>query len=106
MKHLFTLSALLLGLGACTSPEHARLASQVPNSSSSLAPLSSAATPNPEQGKILYAESCSGCHGLIAPSALNHGEWDLALAKMQKRAGLSDQELEILRQYLHSMSKP
>jgi hypothetical protein len=45
----------------------------------------------------LYVRKCAGCHKLYDPSRYNEADWDKWLGKMQRKARLSDAQVEQLR---------
>lgn len=72
-----------------------------------------ASLPEPDSpGARLYAERCSGCHRLYAPSSMKAAMWEFTLKRMQGelvRRGvppLTPEEHETLRTYLAQHSEP
>ncbi len=51
-------------------------------------------------GRKLYVLKCSGCHLLHKPSELTKAQWMGIIPDMQEEAKLTDEETELIRQYL------
>ena len=52
------------------------------------------------RGKILFRNSCNRCHGLPAPEQFTGKIWDMYLASMFPRTGLSNEEAIHVTAYL------
>ncbi|MGE5680958.1 MAG: c-type cytochrome [Bacillota bacterium] len=57
------------------------------------------------EGRNIYIDKCSGCHGLKAPSDYTIEEWKPLLEKMKNKAKLNDAENEKVWYFIASMSK-
>lgn len=53
-------------------------------------------------GYKLYINHCSGCHNLHKPKSLDAAHWDEILPKMMVKAKLSEEEMALVRAYIHS----
>jgi hypothetical protein len=57
-------------------------------------------------GRKLYVRSCSGCHNLFLPKQFTAEAWDYIIkAEMQERAKITDEERQLILQYLTSYPK-
>lgn len=57
------------------------------------------------EGKSLYENSCGRCHKLFEPSAFTKEKWEPILARMQKKARLSDEEMAKVNAYVFSIAR-
>ncbi|MCG2611759.1 cytochrome c [Flavobacterium sp. SM15] len=53
-----------------------------------------------QHGKGLYEQNCAKCHKLFEPSKHNAEEWKVTLARMQKKAKISDEDTASIYGYL------
>ena len=51
-------------------------------------------------GRNLYIHHCSSCHNLHFPKEFASDEWKTNINKMQKRAKITDDEKELILNYL------
>jgi len=56
-------------------------------------------------GRKTYITSCGSCHSLYLPEQYTKTEWRVTLDSMQKRAKITEDEKNIILQYLLSKSK-
>lgn len=54
------------------------------------------------KGRKLYVEICSSCHNLHLPKSYTAEEWKQNIDKMQKRAKISDEQKELIYEYVTS----
>lgn len=59
-------------------------------------------TPELEEGKGLYENSCARCHKLYEPKKFTQEEWQPILVRMQKKAKLDDVKMASITNYIHS----
>lgn len=57
------------------------------------------------EGRELYANKCSACHGLVQPESLSQAEWEAILTRMAPLAKLDSIELHKVSQYLYTQHK-
>jgi len=77
-----------------TEADGARAASKYPGAS--LATL--------QQGKTMYEENCSKCHGLKSPTAYNEEQWGKHVKRMAPKARIDKATEELILQYVVTMS--
>ena len=77
-----------------TEADGARAASKYPGAS--LATL--------QQGKTMYEENCSKCHGLKSPTAYNEEQWGKHVKRMAPKARIDNATEELILQYVVTMS--
>ncbi|WP_297517323.1 cytochrome c [Flavobacterium sp.] len=96
MKTKIWLSALGLALlYACSSTPKPTVAPEVTVVKKEL-------TPELAEGKNLYEGSCGQCHQLYKPNSYNAEAWKPIVARMQKKAHLSDEQGMKIYNYLTS----
>jgi hypothetical protein len=61
------------------------------------APAFGAAGDPPSPSRQLYVRKCAGCHKLYDPNRYSAEDWDKWLGKMQRKARLTDSQVEQLR---------
>ena len=102
MKNTIVFSLCLLFLAACAvkkttislnDADAARASAKYPGAS--LATL--------QQGKSLYEENCSKCHGLKSPSAYNEEEWGKHVKRMAPKAKIDKATEGLILQYVVTM---
>ena len=49
--------------------------------------------PDPESGRMLFANRCDKCHGLPTPVQFTEKKWETIIALMAPRARLNNQEI-------------
>lgn len=52
------------------------------------------------KGRTLYVKYCNTCHNLHLPKEFTADKWSKNLHEMQERAKISDQEKELIYNYL------
>ncbi len=57
-------------------------------------------SPELVEGKTLFLNNCSKCHGLYDAKDFNAEQWKPILLRMQKKAKISDEEREKIYAYL------
>jgi len=53
-------------------------------------------------GRKLYVNHCSGCHNLYLPKRFTTNQWKKNVDEMQSRAKITDQEKQLIIEYLTS----
>ncbi len=56
-----------------------------------------------QNGKMLYEEKCSTCHGLKNPAAYNEEEWRKHVRRMAPKAKIDKPTEELILQYVVTM---
>ena len=89
----FKISAfvLLLSLSSCSSPLYMPSKNNVANT---------ADIENLKSGRKLYINKCGSCHMLRLPERYNRTQWTEAMVKMQKKAKISDEEKQLILDYV------
>lgn len=90
-KIRISLLTLLLSLVSCSSPLYTPVKENIP------------ATANIEElkkGRQLYVSKCGSCHNLRLPEKFNREGWIGALEKMQPKAKITDEEKNLILDYL------
>ncbi len=93
MKNKLFIITTFIGLLYACSPKIAQLPAAPP-----AAPVADAELPNEKtkDGKTLYLNNCTNCHGLYKGSDFSPEAWKPILLKMQKQAQISDEERELI----------
>jgi len=92
-KKLFFLAPLLL-LFSCATELYQ------PITGNEKAPLEDLKT-----GRTLYVNKCAACHLLNLPNKYNEKEWVVNLNEMQKKAKITDDQKQLIYQYLINAPK-
>jgi hypothetical protein len=58
-----------------------------------------------KKGRDLYVKKCSGCHQLYLPKQYDEKNWKINLNMMQAEAEISDEEKQLIYQYITSAPK-
>ncbi len=58
-----------------------------------------------KKGRTLYVNKCAACHHLRLPNKYNEKEWVINLNEMQKKAKISDNEKQLIYDYLINAPK-
>ena len=53
-------------------------------------------------GRKLYVNHCSGCHNLYLPKRFTTEQWKMNVDQMQPKAKITDEEKQLIFQYLTS----
>jgi len=53
-----------------------------------------------QQGRTLFVNSCGRCHGLPSPDSYSASNWDVILANMVPRTGLSASDAALVSKYV------
>ena len=93
MKKLFFLGSILL-LISCSSQLY------IPIEATPTVSLGDLKT-----GREIYVKKCSSCHQLHLPNQYNEKVWSSNLNEMQTRAKITDEEKQLIYQYLINDSK-
>ena len=56
-------------------------------------------------GREIYVKKCSSCHQLHLPSQYNEKVWSSNLNEMQARAKITDEEKQLIYQYITNAPK-
>ncbi len=95
-KIRISLLVLLVSLVSCSSPLYAPTKDKMP------------ATANIEElkkGRQLYVSKCSSCHTLFLPEKYDRKHWTEAVSNMQQKAQISDDEKNLIIDYLSKGNK-
>ena len=60
---------------------------------------------NLTRGRSLYVKNCSDCHTLYLPEKRTSAKWELVFPKMQKKAKVSDNDMELIKGYVLAKCK-
>ncbi len=52
------------------------------------------------KGRVLYVKKCSDCHTLYLPEKRTSEKWESVFPKMQKKAKVSDNDMELIKGYI------
>jgi len=63
-------------------------------------PVEVALTPELAEGKLLFQNNCANCHKLYDPKDFSSEQWQPILKKMQKKARVTDVEIEKIYKYV------
>jgi len=55
-----------------------------------------------KSGVQLWGENCARCHNTPSPAAYSDDQWDIIIAHMKVKAGLTEKEAEKIRTFLKS----
>lgn len=58
-----------------------------------------------KKGRQLYVNKCSSCHTLFLPEKFNRAQWTEAVNHMQQKAQITDEEKELIIDYLSKGKK-
>jgi len=58
-----------------------------------------------KKGRVTYVKNCASCHQLFLPKNFNTKEWKDNLDKMQARAKITDDEKQLIYQYIVNAPK-
>ena len=53
-----------------------------------------------QQGRTLFVNNCGRCHGLPSPDSYSASNWNIILANMVPRAGLSTSDAALVSKYV------
>jgi hypothetical protein len=53
-----------------------------------------------QQGRVLYIDNCSRCHGLYSPDNFTSTQWSGILSQMGPRTGMTSNELSLVAKYV------
>lgn len=53
-----------------------------------------------QQGRSIFVNSCGNCHGLPSPDSYSASNWNIILANMAPRAGLSASDAALVSKYV------
>ena len=82
---------LLLVLCSCSSPLYMPSKNNVANT---------ADIEELKSGRKIYVNKCGSCHTLRLPEKFTRTQWTEAMVKMQKKAKISDEEKQLILNYL------
>jgi mono/diheme cytochrome c family protein len=89
--------SLLLLMGACTKSSLDTSMLYVPSYSEVTA---NATLQELEQGRELYINNCSVCHGLYSPDNYAPAQWETVLNNMAPRTSLTSSEVLLVTKYV------
>ncbi len=58
-----------------------------------------------KEGRTLYVNNCANCHQLYMPNQFNKTDWAYNLDQMQTRANITNEQKELIYNYLAQGSK-
>ncbi len=103
MKTISILTVSVLLLAACAAKKTAVVISDADaNRASAKYPGATLATL--QQGKMLYENNCSKCHGLKSPTAYNEEQWGKHVKRMAPKAKIDKPTEDLILQYVVTMS--
>jgi len=94
---VLSLSVFVLFLFSCGTKQATAIPSETVAEGSS-----AKLTPELEEGKNLYDNSCGNCHKLYEPKKFTQEEWKPILKRMQKKAKLDDTQITSISNYITS----
>lgn len=99
MKNNFFLLALTgVFIASCSSKKPVAVMETVPKQTTKEMVL----TPELQEGKARYENSCVRCHKLYDPKEYSHEEWTPILIRMQKKARLDEAQITSISHYITS----
>jgi cytochrome c5 len=60
---------------------------------------------NLQEGRKIYVNNCASCHQLYAPNKYKSGDWQKKLDWMQPRAKITDDQKQLIYNYLVNAPK-
>lgn len=58
-----------------------------------------------KKGREIYVKKCSSCHQLYLPKQYNEKTWEVNLNEMQYKAKITDEEKQLIYQYIVNAPK-
>jgi len=55
-----------------------------------------------KSGAQLWGENCARCHNTPSPAAYSDDQWDIIMAHMEVKAGLTEREVHKIKAFLKS----
>ena len=101
-KSIFFLATIIF-LAACASKK-AVVSLSESDASRAAAKYPGASLATLQNGKMLYEEKCSNCHGLKNPTAYNEEQWGKHVKRMAPKAKIDKPTEELILQYVVTMS--
>jgi cytochrome c5 len=101
-KSIFFLATIIF-LAACASKK-AVVSLSESDASRAAAKYPGASLATLQNGKMLYEEKCSNCHGLKNPTAYNEEQWGKHVKRMAPKAKIDKLTEELILQYVVTMS--
>jgi cytochrome c5 len=98
---ILILAAVTLLLASCGTQKTASVATTEPVKVTETT-KAVALTPELEEGKNLYENSCVRCHKLYDAKQFTQEEWKPILIRMQKKAKLDDTQMASISNYITS----
>ncbi len=103
MKKSILFLAAIIFLAACASKK-AVVSLSESDASRAAAKYPGASLATLQNGKMLYEEKCSNCHGLKNPTAYNEEQWGKHVKRMAPKAKIDKPTEELILQYVVTMS--
>jgi len=103
MKKSILFLAAITFLAACASKK-AVVSLSESDASRAAAKYPGASLATLQNGKMLYEEKCSNCHGLKNPTAYNEEQWGKHVKRMAPKAKIDKPTEELILQYVVTMS--
>lgn len=105
MKNKIILAILLGSIAfSCGSPKVVAMQPSDPTVPQMPSPPKEGSAAHIAQGKGLFETHCARCHKLYSPTDFTQTEWEPILKKMQPKARLDDQQIDLVREYIYSIA--
>lgn len=79
--------------------------SEVPNPSPEMAAVSGTSLESLQRGHVIYMLKCGECHEYMIPEDLFEDEWEDAMPKMIRHAGLGEADEKAVLKYVLAVKK-
>lgn len=96
--------SITLGLAVCSIMIWA-CAPALPEISEANAQTSAIPLADLQKGRTLYAQNCSGCHGLAQPSAYKAEAWVKIMHSMGPKTKMNTADQQLVLQYLQTYAQ-
>jgi len=93
-KIIFACSVLMLLLYSCSPQLY------IPKESASTVSLEDL-----KKGREIYVKKCASCHQLHLPAQFDEKVWSINLDEMQSKANITDEEKQLIYQYIVNAPK-
>jgi len=95
---LFVLICVIgIGLASCSQPGQDTSNLYIPTPSDVTATTT---LDELNQGRALYIDNCSRCHGLYAPESFSSSQWKSVMAQMAPKTRMSAEEKSLVSKYV------
>jgi len=103
MRNILYLSIVLLAVACTASKTTSSLPFEAADLANAKAKYPSATTETLVQGKALFENRCSACHGLPKPAKFERNSWNIIYGKMVLEAKLTASEDELIQEYINGI---